>query len=102
VTTASPHPGSEHLLVLPERDVAERIAEDLRDEGFERVRVVREAAATEDDSESHEWAVYVLDARLPDASGGGAYEGLRERFTALAAEHDGWYDEPGDPRPPAP
>ncbi|MFK5646910.1 ribonuclease E inhibitor RraB [Ornithinimicrobium sp. LYQ121] len=102
MTTASPHPGSEHLLVLPDRDAAERIAEDLRDEGFEQVRVVREAAATEDDDEAHEWAVHVLDTRLPDSSGGGAYEGLRERFTELVAEHDGWYDEPGDPRPPAP
>ena len=25
---------------------------------------------------------------------------LRERFTDLAQEHGGWYDEPGDPRPP--
>ena len=29
-----------------------------------------------------------------------AYEGLRERFAALAVDHDGWYDDPADPRPP--
>lgn len=94
------HPGSEHLIILPDRETAEEIAEELREEGFEHVRVVREAARTEEDDEDHEWAVYVLDTRLPDTSGGGAYEGLRERFTDLAQEHGGWYDEPGDPRPP--
>ncbi|MGO0577651.1 ribonuclease E inhibitor RraB [Ornithinimicrobium panacihumi] len=94
------HPGSEHLIILPDRDVAEELAEELRDEGFEHVRVVREAAKTEEDDEDHEWAVYVLDTRLPDAEGGGAYEGLRERFTEFARQNDGWYDEPGDPRPP--
>lgn len=93
------HPGSEHLVILPERDVAEQIADELREEGFEHVRVVREAARTEEDDEDHEWAVYVLDTRLPDTSGSGAYEALRERFTDLAREHGGWYDEPGDPRP---
>ena len=65
---------SEHLMVFPDRDDADRIAEDLRDEGFTEVRVVREALAGEDDSEDHE------------------AQGLRERFAALAEEHDGWYD----------
>ena len=32
----------------------------------------------------------------------GAYEGLRERFTEVARQSGGWYDEPGDDRPPAP
>lgn len=95
------HPGSEHLIIVPDREVAEEIAEELREEGFDDVRVVREAARTEEDDEDHEWAVHVVDTRLPDASGGGAYEGLRERFTELAREHEGWYDEPGDERPPA-
>ena len=39
---------SEHLMVFPDRDDADRIAEDLRDEGFTEVRVVREALAGED------------------------------------------------------
>lgn len=97
-----PYPGSDHLLVLPDRETAEAIAEELREEGFGDVRVVREAARTEEDDESHEWAVHLHDTRLPDAEGGGAYEGLRDRFIALAEEHDGWYDQPGDPRPPEP
>lgn len=102
MSTDAPHPGSEHLIILPDREVAEELAEELSEEGFEQVRVVREAARNqehgEDDGEV-DWAVYVLDTRLPDTEGGGAYEGLRERFVQVAREHDGWYDEPGDPRP---
>ena len=94
------HPGSEHLIILPERDAAEELADELREEGFDQVRVVREAAKTEEDDEAVEWAVHVVDTRLPDTEGGGAYEGLRERFTDYARQNDGWYDEPGDPRPP--
>ena len=94
-------PGAEHLLIFPERDTAEAVADELAEEGFAHVSVIREVLRTEDDDEAHEWAVHIVDQRLPDASGGGAYEGLRDRFTTLAIEHDGWYDEPGDQRPPA-
>ena len=45
--------------------------------------MVREALAGEDDSEDHEWAVYVRTPSDP------AYA---VRFQALAAAHDGWYD----------
>ena len=76
-------PGVEHLIVLPERDDAEQLAEELDAEGLPEVRVVREALAGEDDSEDHEWAVYV---RTPDDP---AYAA---RFMSLAAERDGWYD----------
>lgn len=93
-------PGAEHLLIFPEREIAEEVIERLAEEGFEHVRLVREAARTEDDDEAHEWAVHVVDHRLPDSMGGGAYEGLRDRFATLAKEHDGWYDDPADPRPP--
>src|SRR5699024_4213258 len=102
--STTPHPGSEHLIILPDREVAEELAEDLREEGFEQVRVVREAARNQEHGEDDrdvEWAVYVLDTRLPDTSGSGAYEGLRERFTEVARQSGGWYDEPGDDRPPA-
>lgn len=102
MSTEQPHPGSEHLIILPDREVAEDLAQELAEEGFDHVRVVREAARTEEDDEDHEWAVYVLDTRLPDTAGSGAYEGLRDRFVEVARQHDGWYDEPGDPRPPAP
>ncbi len=77
----------EHLVVLPERDLAEEVAEQLAAEGLTHVRVVREALAGEDDSEDHEWAVHV---RTPDD---GAWV---ERLTAIAQAHDGWYDPDPD------
>lgn len=85
-------------MVFPDRDDAERIAEDLRDEGFSEVRVVREALAGEEDDEDHEWAVHVPEDRGADASGA-VEPGLGDRFAALAEEHDGWYDP--EPRPGA-
>lgn len=75
--------GTEHLLVLPEREVAEELADELESEGLSDVRVVREALAGEDDSEDHEWAVFVRTPPEP------AYA---VRFEALAARHGGWYD----------
>lgn len=98
--SSSERPGAEHLLIFPERETAEQVAEELAEEGFANVSVVREALRTEDDDEAHEWAVHVVDERLPDSVGGGAYEGLHERFASLATEHEGWYDDPADPRPP--
>jgi hypothetical protein len=88
---------SEHLLVFQERDVAEQVAAELADDGFSEVRVVREALSGEDDSESHEWAVYVVEEMVADETGP-VESGLRERFEALAAEHDGWYDPEPSPR----
>lgn len=82
---------TEHLMVFPDHDDADRIADDLRDEGFTEVRVVREALAGEDDGEDHEWAVHVREDMVADESGA-VEQGLRERFQALAEEHDGWYD----------
>ena len=87
---------SDHLMVFPDRDDAERIADELRDEGFTEVRVVREALAGEDDGEDHEWAVHEHEAMVADESGP-VEHGLRDRFAALAEEFDGWYDP--DPRP---
>ena len=79
----SPTDETQHLIVLPERDGAEDLAEELEAEGLADVRVVREALAGEDDSEAHEWAVHVRTPPDP------AYAA---RFQALAAAHDGWYD----------
>lgn len=81
---------TEHLIVLPDRESAEEVADDLEAEGFPGVRVVREALAGEDDSEDHEWAVYV---RTP---GDPTYA---VRFAALAAALDGWYDPDPVSRP---
>ena len=74
---------AQHLIVLPERDAADELADELEAEGWADVRVVREALAGEDDSEAHEWAVHVRTPPDP------AYAA---RFQALAAAHDGWYD----------
>lgn len=89
---------SEHLLVFPDRDVAEEVAADLADEGFSEVRVIREALSGEDDSEDHEWAVYVREEMVADESGP-VEGGLRDRFEALVEEHGGWYDP--EPRTPS-
>lgn len=82
---------SEHLLVFPDRHVAEDVAAELGSEGFSEVRVVREALAGEDDSEAHEWAVHVIEEMVADESGP-VEGGLRDRFAALAQERGGWYD----------
>lgn len=82
---------SEHLLLFPDRDTADEIADELVDEGFTEVRVLRVAHAGEDDAEDHEWGVHVREDTVTDESG--PVEGvLRQRFAALAQEHDGWYD----------
>ena len=91
MSTERPHSGSEHLIILPDREIAEELAEELAEEGFEHVRVVREAARTEEDDEDHEWAVYVREEMITD-EGGAVEHGLRDRFAALAEEFDGWYD----------
>ena len=88
---------SEHLLVFPDRDVADEVAEELSGEGFTEVRVVREALAGEDDSDDHEWAVYVREENVVDESRPVA-QGLRDRFEALVQERGGWYDPDPGPR----
>ena len=82
---------SEHLLVFPDRATAEDVAAELAHEGFSEVRVVREALAGEDDSDDHEWAVHIVEDMVADESGP-VESGLRDRFSALAEEHGGWYD----------
>jgi hypothetical protein len=82
---------SEHLLVFHDRETADEVAETLDAEGFTEVRVIREALSGEDDAEDHEWAVYVREEMVADESGP-VEGGLRDRFTALAEEHGGWYD----------
>lgn len=82
-------------MVFPDRDDAERIADDLRDEGFTEVRVVREELAGEDDGEAHDWAVYVREPSVEDDSSA-VGEGLRSRFESLAEDNEGWYEaDPG-------
>ncbi|MDQ2849552.1 hypothetical protein V3G39_04205 [Dermatophilaceae bacterium Sec6.4] len=83
----------EYLLIFPEREDAEDVAEELREEEtFTSVRVVQEALAGEDDAESHEWAVYVSLDTIDDITSAPA-QALLERFTGLAQDHEGWLDE---------
>ncbi|MEU8682608.1 hypothetical protein [Streptomyces sp. NPDC048611] len=72
-----------HVLVLPDRDAAEEVAEALT-EHFgvtEEPQLVRDALAGEDDAEDAQWLVVVED---PDA----VHD--PERLHDLAAEHEGW------------
>lgn len=85
-------------MVFPDRDDADRIADDLRDEGFTEVRVVREQLAGEDDDEAHEWAVYVREEMIDDDTSAVA-KGLRSRFESLAEDNDGWYEPDPEVRP---
>ncbi len=80
----APSPGQvRHVLVLPDRDAAEEVAEAL----VERFGVtgepqlVRDALAGEDDAEDAQWLVVVED---PDARHDPA------RLDDLAAEFEGW------------
>ncbi|WP_314172261.1 hypothetical protein [Streptomyces winkii] len=75
-----------HILVLPDRDAAEEVAEELtrRFAGpHEEPQLVRETLAGEDDAEDAQWLVVVED---PDAR----YE--RRQLDTLAGEHDGWLE----------
>ena len=82
---------TEHPLVFPERDDADEVAQELRDEGFTEIRVIRQPLAGEDDPEADEWAVYVREANVADETGPVA-DGLRDRFEATVADRGGWYD----------
>nr|WP_255427412.1 hypothetical protein [Yimella sp. cx-51] len=79
-------------MVFAERDDAEEVADELREEEFDEVRVVREALAGEDDSEDHDWAVYVRLDTIDDPTSAVA-RALVERFEGITADRDGWLDE---------
>ncbi|MFI9046466.1 hypothetical protein [Streptomyces sp. NPDC053427] len=72
-----------HVLVLPDRDAAEELAEQLTERfGLsEEPQLVRDALAGEDDAEDAQWLVVVED---PAA----AYDPAR--LDGLAAEYEGW------------
>ncbi|MEU1280833.1 hypothetical protein [Streptomyces sp. NPDC005805] len=76
-----------HVLVLPDRDAAEEVAESLGDRFgvAEEPQLVRDALAGEDDAEDAQWLVVVED---PDG-----------RLDALALDEfvagwDGWREAP--------
>ncbi|MER7620094.1 MULTISPECIES: hypothetical protein [Streptomyces] len=76
-----------HVLVLPDRDAAEEVAQELPDRfGVgEEPQLVRDALAGEDDAEDAQWLVVVEDpeGRLDPAA-----------LDALAAEYEGWLEAP--------
>ncbi|MFJ6697707.1 hypothetical protein ACIQM4_16780 [Streptomyces sp. NPDC091272] len=76
-----------HVLVLPDRDAAEEVAQELPDRfrTTEEPQLVRDALAGEDDAEDAQWLVVVEDPerRLDTAA-----------LDALAAEYEGWLEAP--------
>ncbi|MBC7269065.1 MAG: hypothetical protein H5T76_10115 [Streptomyces sp.] len=76
-----------HVLVLPDRDAAEEVAEALgeRFQVREEPRLVRDALAGEDDAEDAQWLVLLRDA-----------EGRLDpgELDAFAGEWEGWREEP--------
>ncbi|MEV6653784.1 hypothetical protein [Streptomyces sp. NPDC051219] len=76
-----------HVLVLPDRDAAEEVAEELagRFGVAEQPQLVRDALAGEDDAEAAQWLVVVEDpaGRLDSAT-----------LDAFAAEFEGWLEAP--------
>ncbi|MCM2576051.1 hypothetical protein [Streptomyces meridianus] len=75
-----------HVLVLPDRDAAEEVAEALvnRFRPAGEPQLVRDALAGEDDAEDAQWLVVVEDA-----------EGRLEAsvLDEFAAAHEGWLEE---------
>ncbi|MFJ6560918.1 hypothetical protein ACIQMV_13730 [Streptomyces sp. NPDC091412] len=76
-----------HVLVLPDRDAAEEVAQALAERFAvdEEPRIVRDALAGEDDAEDAQWLVVLRDEteRLDPAE-----------LDAFAAEWEGWREEP--------
>ncbi|MEU3432917.1 hypothetical protein [Streptomyces sp. NPDC006863] len=76
-----------HVLVLPDRDAAEEVAQGLADRFSvtEEPQLVRDALAGEDDAEDAQWLVVVEDAagRLDPSA-----------LDEFAAEYEGWLEKP--------
>ncbi|MEU4268316.1 hypothetical protein [Streptomyces sp. NPDC026092] len=76
-----------HVLVLPDRDAAEEVAEELpaRFGVAEEPQLLRDALAGEDDAEDAQWLVVVEDpeGRLDSSA-----------LDELAAEYEGWLEAP--------
>ncbi|KUO22316.1 hypothetical protein [Streptomyces dysideae] len=76
-----------HVLVLPDRDAAEEVAEALRERFAidEEPQLVRDALAGEDDAEDAQWLVVLRDEK------GRLDAGVLDEFVG---EWDGWREEP--------
>lgn len=76
-----------HVLVLPDRDAAQDLADELADRFgvTEEPQLVRDALAGEDDAEDAQWLVVVEDpAGRLDATA----------LDAFATEYEGWLEAP--------
>ncbi|WP_432035517.1 hypothetical protein [Streptomyces cucumeris] len=77
--------GARHILVLPDRDAAEEVAEALpqRFRVAHEPQLVRDALAGEDDAEDAQWLVVVEDpaGELDPAA-----------LEVFAEEHEGWLE----------
>jgi len=87
---ALPVVADEVLLVLPEREDAERIAKDLAERGWAPAAVHKELLAGEDDAEAADWVVELVTA--PDGRPAGS---RRDWLDALAEEHEGFTSDNG-------
>ncbi|HEY9367989.1 hypothetical protein [Streptomyces sp.] len=76
-----------HVLVLPDRDAAEEVVEELADRFgvADEPQLVRDALAGEDDAEDAQWLVVVEDpdSRLDPTA-----------LDAFAGEYEGWLETP--------
>ncbi|MFJ5893010.1 hypothetical protein [Streptomyces californicus] len=76
-----------HVLVLPDRDAAEEVAEEVADRFgvAEEPQLVRDALAGEDDAEDAQWLVVVEDpaGRLDPVA-----------LNAFAEDYEGWLEQP--------
>ncbi|GHF57558.1 hypothetical protein GCM10018790_39170 [Kitasatospora xanthocidica] len=82
-------PHARQLLVLPDRDAADEVAEELgaTQPDLGELEIVRDALAGEDDAEDAQWLV-VIDA--PDT---GWTPTLLHALDTLATDHEGWREE---------
>jgi len=77
------------LLILPDRDEAEELAQELLADGWGPCAVHRDMLAGEDDAEDVDWVIELTTA--PDGTPASAH---RDRLDEVAERHDGFTDEP--------
>ncbi|MFB6893959.1 hypothetical protein ACFCX4_32115 [Kitasatospora sp. NPDC056327] len=82
-------PRARQLLVLPDRDTAEEVAEELSADhpDLGELDIVRDALAGEDDAEDAQWLVVV---EPPEGGWTPARLGVLD---AVATAHEGWREE---------
>lgn len=89
-----------HILVLPDRDAAEEVAEELAERlGLpEEPLPLREALAGEDDAEDAQWLIVLEAGAGAGAAGGGSDAGAGAGgydpalLAALAESREGWLE----------